>query len=148
MNQAAPHCLMPSGFTTESCGRKKRNIALRCCPLIANSRRQNDSVFESGQLLGDIHPRCTKIAFPDGDQVGLIGLDAVMEALYKEGKPADDCILGKPPPPAVRPEKAPPFQRASRLLLKAIHDYEHVHVNVLRGTWSEHPRAVDETRGR
>ncbi len=55
-----------------------------------------------------------------------------------------NCILGKPPPPAVRPEKAPPFRRESRLLLKAVHDYEHVHVNVYVG----HPKAVDETRGR
>jgi hypothetical protein len=31
-----------------------------------------------------------KITFPDGDQVGLVGLDAVMESLYKEGKPPDD----------------------------------------------------------
>ena len=44
-----------------------------------------------------------------------------------------NCILGKPPPPAVRHEKAPPFRRASRLLLKAVHDYEHVHVNVYVG---------------
>ncbi len=27
----------------------------------------------------------------------------------------------------------PPFRRASGLLLKAVHDYEHVHVNVGRG---------------
>ena len=30
----------------------------------------------------------------------------------------------------MRPEKAPPFRRASRPLLKAVSDYEHVHVNV------------------
>ncbi len=40
------------------------------------------------------------------------------------------CILGEPTPPAVRQEKAPPFRRASRLLLKAVHVHEHVHVNV------------------
>ena len=34
-----------------------------------------------------------KITFRDGDQAGLIGLDAVMEALYKEGKPADDSTI-------------------------------------------------------
>jgi len=33
----------------------------------------------------------------------------------------------------VRHEKAPPFRRASRLLLKAVHDYEQVHVNVYAG---------------
>jgi hypothetical protein len=31
-----------------------------------------------------------RITFPDGDQVGIIGLDAIMEALYKEGKLPDD----------------------------------------------------------
>jgi hypothetical protein len=31
-----------------------------------------------------------KIAFPDGDQVGLIGLDTVLEAVFKEGKLPDD----------------------------------------------------------
>jgi len=46
----------------------------------------------------------------------------------------------------VRPEKAPPFRRASRLLLKAVHDYEHVHVNVYVGR-GVNPRAVDEIRG-
>jgi len=56
-----------------------------------------------------------------------------------------NCILGKPPPPAVRHEKALPFRRASRLLLKAVHDYEHVHVNVYVGRGGVNPRAVDET---
>jgi hypothetical protein len=31
-----------------------------------------------------------RITFPDGDQVGLMGLDEVMDALYREGKAADD----------------------------------------------------------
>ncbi len=53
-----------------------------------------------------------------------------------------NCIQGKPPPPAVRPEKAPPFRRASRLLLKAVHDYEHVHVNVYVGRGVNTPRPL------
>ena len=27
-----------------------------------------------------------KITFPDGDQVGLVGLDAVLESVFKEGR--------------------------------------------------------------
>ncbi len=33
----------------------------------------------------------------------------------------------------MRPEKAPPVRHESRLLLKAVHDYEHVHVNLYVG---------------
>jgi hypothetical protein len=40
-------------------------------------------------------PGLRKISFPDGDQVGLIGLDAVMETLYREGKPPDDSAAGE-----------------------------------------------------
>ncbi len=47
--------------------------------------------------------------------------------------PWNNCIPGKPPSPAVRPEKAPPVRHESRLLLKAVHDYEHEHVNVYAG---------------
>ncbi len=43
-----------------------------------------------GDCCGPSIPGVRKIAFPDGDQVGLIGLDAIMEALYKEGKQPDD----------------------------------------------------------
>ncbi len=32
-----------------------------------------------------------KITMPDGDQVGLIGLDDVLDAFYREGKPATDA---------------------------------------------------------
>lgn len=30
-----------------------------------------------------------RLTFPDGTQVGVFGLDAVMERLYREGRPAD-----------------------------------------------------------
>jgi hypothetical protein len=43
-----------------------------------------------GNLCGPSIPGVRRITLPDGDQVGLIGLDAVMEALYKEGKLPDD----------------------------------------------------------
>ncbi len=33
----------------------------------------------------------------------------------------------------MRPEKAPPVRHESRLLLKAVHDYEHEHVKVYVG---------------
>jgi hypothetical protein len=39
-----------------------------------------------GNCCGTSIPGIRKIALPDGDQVGLIGLDAVLEALYREGK--------------------------------------------------------------
>ncbi len=48
-----------------------------------------------GNCCGPSIPGIRKITFPDGDQVGLIGLDAVMEALYKEGKPADDSTISE-----------------------------------------------------
>ena len=43
-----------------------------------------------GNICGSSMPGVRKITFPDGDQVGLIGLDTVMEALYKEGRQPDD----------------------------------------------------------
>ena len=43
-----------------------------------------------GNCCGPSIPGVRKITFPDGDQVGLIGLDEVMESLYKEGKLRDD----------------------------------------------------------
>jgi hypothetical protein len=46
-----------------------------------------------GNCCGPSIPGIRRITFPDGDQVGLIGLDAVMEALYKEGKPPDDSTI-------------------------------------------------------
>ena len=46
-----------------------------------------------GNCCGLSIPGVRKITLPDGDQVGLIGLDAVMEAIYKEGKPADDSTI-------------------------------------------------------
>jgi hypothetical protein len=42
-----------------------------------------------GNICGPSIPGMRKIAFPDGDQVGLIGLDVVLEALYREGKQPD-----------------------------------------------------------
>ncbi len=35
-------------------------------------------------------PGLRKITFPDGDQVGLMGLDEVLDALYREGREPDD----------------------------------------------------------
>jgi hypothetical protein len=46
-----------------------------------------------GNCCGPSIPGIRKIIFPDGDQVGLIGLDAVMEALYKEGKPPNESTV-------------------------------------------------------
>jgi hypothetical protein len=46
-----------------------------------------------GNICGSSMPGVRKITFPDGDQVGLIGLDAVMEALYKEGRQPDDSTV-------------------------------------------------------
>jgi hypothetical protein len=43
-----------------------------------------------GNLCGPSLPGVRRITLPDGDQVGLMGLDQVMETLYKEGKPPDD----------------------------------------------------------
>jgi hypothetical protein len=39
-----------------------------------------------GNLCGSSITGVRRITLPDGDQVGIIGLDSVMEALYKEGK--------------------------------------------------------------
>ena len=46
--------------------------------------------LDLGNICGLSIPGIRKIILPDGDQVGLIGLDAVMESLYKEGKLPDD----------------------------------------------------------
>lgn len=43
-----------------------------------------------GNLCGPSIPGMRKLTLPDGDQVGLIGLDAVLEAVFKEGKLPDD----------------------------------------------------------
>jgi hypothetical protein len=43
-----------------------------------------------GNCCGPSIPGIRKITFPDGDQVGLVGLDTVLEAVFKEGKLADD----------------------------------------------------------
>ena len=43
-----------------------------------------------GNCCGPAIPGIRRVAFPDGDQVGLISLDAVMKALYKAGKLPDD----------------------------------------------------------
>jgi hypothetical protein len=45
-----------------------------------------------GNCCGTSIPGIRKIALPDGDQVGLIGLDAVLEALYREGKQPDSSM--------------------------------------------------------
>ena len=48
-----------------------------------------------GNCCGPSVPGLRKITFPDGDQVGLIGLDAVMDALYREGKAPDDSTVAE-----------------------------------------------------
>jgi hypothetical protein len=46
--------------------------------------------LNAGNCCGPSIPGIRKITFPDGDQVGLVGLDAVLESLFKEGKSPDD----------------------------------------------------------
>jgi hypothetical protein len=36
-----------------------------------------------------------KIIFPDGDHVGLVGLDAVLESVFKEGKLPNDSTAAE-----------------------------------------------------
>jgi hypothetical protein len=43
-----------------------------------------------GNCCGPSIPGIRRITFPDGDQVGLVGFDAVMESVFKEGKLPDD----------------------------------------------------------
>ena len=43
-----------------------------------------------GNCCGPSIPGIRRITLPDGDQAGLIGLDAVIEALYREGKLPED----------------------------------------------------------
>jgi hypothetical protein len=46
-----------------------------------------------GNICGSSIPGVRKITLPDGDQVGLIGLDSVMQALFKEKKPPDETTV-------------------------------------------------------
>jgi len=48
-----------------------------------------------GNCCGPSIPGVRKITFPDGDQVGLIGLDDVMEGLYREGKAPEDATVAE-----------------------------------------------------
>ncbi len=48
-----------------------------------------------GNCCGTSVPGVRKIAFPDGDQVGLIGLDEIMESLYREGRVPDDGTVSE-----------------------------------------------------
>jgi hypothetical protein len=48
-----------------------------------------------GNCCGPSIPGVRKLTFPDGDQVGLIGLDDAMEALYREGKAPDDSTVAE-----------------------------------------------------
>jgi hypothetical protein len=48
-----------------------------------------------GNCCGPSIPGVRKITFPDGDQVGLMGLDDVMEAMYREGKAPDDATISE-----------------------------------------------------
>jgi len=43
-----------------------------------------------GCCCGPSIPGSRRLTFPDGSQVGIIGLDAVMEDLYQQGKLPDD----------------------------------------------------------
>ena len=44
-----------------------------------------------GCVCGTSIPGLRKIIFPDGDQVGLIGLDEKMDILFREGKVPNDA---------------------------------------------------------
>jgi hypothetical protein len=44
-----------------------------------------------GCACGTSVPGLRKINFPDGDQVGLIGLDEMMHTFFREGKVPDDA---------------------------------------------------------
>jgi|GEM_PF-588764 predicted transcriptional regulator len=46
-----------------------------------------------GNCCGPSIPGIRRITLPDGDRVGLVGLDTVMDALYKEGRPPDDSTV-------------------------------------------------------
>ena len=46
--------------------------------------------LNQGNICGTSMPGVRRNALPDGDQVGLIGLDAIMEALFKKGRVPDD----------------------------------------------------------
>jgi hypothetical protein len=46
--------------------------------------------FNLGNICGSSIAGVRKITLPDGDQVGLVGLDTILDALYKEGKLSDD----------------------------------------------------------
>ena len=48
-----------------------------------------------GNICGTSISGLRKITLPDGDQVGLIGLDIAMEGLYKEGKLPDDSTISE-----------------------------------------------------
>ncbi len=48
-----------------------------------------------GNCCGPSIPGVRKLTFPDGDQVGLMGLDDVMEGLYREGKAADAATIAE-----------------------------------------------------
>jgi hypothetical protein len=59
---------------------------------LLNPLSQEDKMTQPlnlGNCCGPSIPGIRKITLPDGDQVGLIGLDAVLEALYEEGKQPD-----------------------------------------------------------
>ncbi len=43
-----------------------------------------------GNCCGPSVPGIRRINFPDGDQVGLVGLDDVLESVFKEGKQPED----------------------------------------------------------
>jgi hypothetical protein len=46
-----------------------------------------------GNCCGSSIPGIRKIAFPDGDQLELVGLDTTFEAVFKEGKLPDDSTV-------------------------------------------------------
>jgi len=48
-----------------------------------------------GNICGSSIPGVRKIILPDGDQVGIVGLDEVMEALYKEKREPDDSTAAE-----------------------------------------------------
>ncbi len=46
-----------------------------------------------GNVCGSSTTGVRKVTLPDGDLVGLIGLDAVMQNLYREGKAPEDSTI-------------------------------------------------------
>ncbi len=64
-----------------------------------------------------------KITFPDGTKSGIIGLDAVIEELYRQGKPANDSTATEMMEKLESYNYIPPSQR---------HIYKHLFIEEYR----------------